>query len=1118
MKLKRIILLFVLALTVTTLAACTGEVGTTGPAGTTGTTGAQGPAGQTGETGATGEQGTTGMTGVQGIAGLDGVSIAHAEINDAGEMVITLSNATQLNLGVVVAEDGIDGIDGIDGMDALNIEVQVVEATGMLQWRLGDGEWMDLIVFSPPAPVVVTENLAGPIEFLALLTEVVDMPRQILTTEGIWTLSDDVILYNEDGDVEQLESEAVYDEFAANDYFADVVIVDGLVTELRIMLDDAELTLVDDAELVVMAATQAIITIDINSDVEDILAELEYSDGATLVVQAIETATSTFADYDGDAFDMDMYAYQVVVISEDEFVVSPYAIEFNQYLPDQARTLNSEEDDVAEVSGSVVEVKPNMMPADVLAELFSMDDDDLEFDLATIEIFNSEFEEKSGSVLYEGDIVVVTQADGSTEVYWFVFTMDSVSVKENGSITDVDGTDIYMAYGTLEADFLADLMPVDGRPQTYETNDDFDQVTVTAESGAEQTYDLVIDPSESTDIQLIDSDYFVAEVSNDDLMVTVAKGLTVARFEDAIEMVDGSTLAEVTMTRSGVTSGLNANTVLFTGDYVVITAEDGTTASYMVMANPVSDDTELLLISEYVEGDYVISVDGDIEVPFTYDGTNDVELEDIRMALTGDEDEEVLTARFQSLVFEWLEDGETEWVAVAFGDEDSSDLYDEDDEYRLVVTAQNGEDTEEYDINVNDENDNTDIAFDEFSMIDDDDTQEIIVELDGSQLVVRLYIGTNGVDTDASDIADLLEVSMFADFVLQMIEDGENFDDDAATFSGSDKFDFEADEEYRVLVTAENGDEEAYEIVAIEYDDDSYTLEEDQVVVVSDDDDDEVVVSSRVEYDLEDIAEVMETVEFAAITFNMWDDDDGDDDNGEWDLDVSDSMDFNDLDEDDYYVIVITTKDGDDRELDLVVEDDNDSTDLTLEEDLDAILEVDGDIIWVSDDATFEDLLAEIDADLDFQTITGFTNAEVELDDEDFLYDYFYIVIEAQDADTDSEIFTIMTKEANTDLVAGDYVIEVVVDDEDEEFEVFVTVSGTVITVEYLENDSELDFASVLAADVLAEILAAPQTGMFYNSEMLAKDSDTLFTGDYLEVTAENGDVELYTITVEEGH
>lgn len=48
------------------------------------------------------------------------VGIAKAEINGDGELVLTYTDGTSKNLGVVVGKDGVDGVNGVDGKDGTN--------------------------------------------------------------------------------------------------------------------------------------------------------------------------------------------------------------------------------------------------------------------------------------------------------------------------------------------------------------------------------------------------------------------------------------------------------------------------------------------------------------------------------------------------------------------------------------------------------------------------------------------------------------------------------------------------------------------------------------------------------------------------------------------------------------------------------------------------------------------------------------------------------------------------------------------------------------------------------------------------------------------------------------
>lgn len=109
---------------------------------------AEGVNGTDGKDGLNGKNGANGKDGTDGSAGKDGKSITDTEINSAGELILTLSDGSTLNVGRVVGRDGADGangkdglngkdgsngIDGVDGKDGL---VPYVGANG--NWWIGD--------------------------------------------------------------------------------------------------------------------------------------------------------------------------------------------------------------------------------------------------------------------------------------------------------------------------------------------------------------------------------------------------------------------------------------------------------------------------------------------------------------------------------------------------------------------------------------------------------------------------------------------------------------------------------------------------------------------------------------------------------------------------------------------------------------------------------------------------------------------------------------------------------------------------------------------------------------------------------------------------------------------
>ena len=74
--------------------------------------GTNGAAGQDGADGKNGMNGKNGVDGKDGQNGADGVGIANIEINENGELVVTLTDGTEKNLGNVQGADGV-GISGV---------------------------------------------------------------------------------------------------------------------------------------------------------------------------------------------------------------------------------------------------------------------------------------------------------------------------------------------------------------------------------------------------------------------------------------------------------------------------------------------------------------------------------------------------------------------------------------------------------------------------------------------------------------------------------------------------------------------------------------------------------------------------------------------------------------------------------------------------------------------------------------------------------------------------------------------------------------------------------------------------------------------------------------------
>lgn len=84
-----------------------------------------------------GKNGTNGKNGKNGANGKDGRSITLASVNSEGQLVITYSDGSSVNLDKLVGINGIDGKDGTDGKDGVGINTVNITGDGQ-QINLGN--------------------------------------------------------------------------------------------------------------------------------------------------------------------------------------------------------------------------------------------------------------------------------------------------------------------------------------------------------------------------------------------------------------------------------------------------------------------------------------------------------------------------------------------------------------------------------------------------------------------------------------------------------------------------------------------------------------------------------------------------------------------------------------------------------------------------------------------------------------------------------------------------------------------------------------------------------------------------------------------------------------------
>lgn len=91
-----------------------------------------------------GTDGKNGTNGKDGANGKDGRSITLASVNSEGQLVITYSDGSSVNLDKLVGINGIDGKDGTDGKDGVGINTVNITEDGKLNITLTNGTTLNL--------------------------------------------------------------------------------------------------------------------------------------------------------------------------------------------------------------------------------------------------------------------------------------------------------------------------------------------------------------------------------------------------------------------------------------------------------------------------------------------------------------------------------------------------------------------------------------------------------------------------------------------------------------------------------------------------------------------------------------------------------------------------------------------------------------------------------------------------------------------------------------------------------------------------------------------------------------------------------------------------------------
>jgi len=629
MKFKRIVLLLVLTLMLTTLAACAGEAGAVGPAGPTGAQGSTGPQGATGLTGAQGSTGLTGAQGVTGLAGMPGMDGTNG----------------------IDGMDGMDGIDGMDGamgadgamgVDGKDVEMQVTDA-GMLQWRnMGDTAWNDLVVVTTPAELEEPVNLVGSFKVLAKILPAT-APFSFVTNDGVWTLDENAVLYDAAGVFVTTSDALVYAQLAANQYITDVVVVKGLVTELRFASAVTFIKSSDTDIVVANSTTSAAITLDYGVTVEGLLAVLSATD-ATMQSYSVMNAASTPKAVTTGVLD---HGFTLKVKAEDGVTPLTFSLSFNG-APNKTLVVLAATptlDEIA-VATQLLTVRPGTAPADLLTSIRVVNAD---YD-TTIEVFNSELVAKSVATLATGDKVLVTAIDGTkllyqvavakgnntalkitdtavvtptstTDVilntetvinYVFDATLDQVvasleaqyasspqtntwAILASGVLYTFDGTNFVAADDTVLKDSEDMAYTITDKVSVLQAAGTLGLVVKASDGTTTKAYTLNENNSTTTAVEPVAGNKYVSAAmeATTGNTIAISSSTTVAELAGTLVKEDGSTLGTVLVKKSDASTRTTG--LIYTNDTVVVTSESGVTASYLVTVGAKSTITNLPL-------------------------------------------------------------------------------------------------------------------------------------------------------------------------------------------------------------------------------------------------------------------------------------------------------------------------------------------------------------------------------------------------------------------------------------------------------------------------------------------------------------------------------------------
>ncbi|MCF7926592.1 MAG: collagen-like protein [Candidatus Izimaplasma sp.] len=1148
-----------------------GEVGPTGPEGPTGPAGPQGPTGPQGEVGPAGQDGADGADGVDGLIPFVGEN-GNWFIGETDTEIPATGPQGEAGLNPTIGENGnwfvgetdtgvraqgwsafeiyqmnYPGYEGTEeewiealSMDELVLTLTVVynndveeeikylngDVLGVspyeVNWyldagftNLADEEYIteDMMVYINIASDDLPEpTLDDVFEVTALENPTDTSIYKVVSGETIFTLAENVFLYNSDGSFNSFGASAVYTTLDTEEILAEITLVDGNVVELRyaststaVKSADTDVVTVDDT-----TTTGAAMTVQYGTTVLDLIEALAPVDGRDQVY--------TVLDDSGDAVTTGTtvveYGYELKVLAEDEATTLTYDISLVNNPSAIELALVDEPANVISFTDGELVVRPGTTPSLLLADLEVVKDLD-----STIEVVDSELTSKDLADLKTGDKVQVTATDNENTNIYVVKVVEASETGIKFDTTLVDGTIIDVPWNYPDTDLATDITKVDSdatyvlqiwddsldtpafvdhSPDGTLIQDATFQLVVTAEDETEMVYTFNVLPSSSVGVDIVDDkDHIVVNLGAD--TINVAWGTESYDFVSVLEATDGSTTTFAVKTPAD-----NSRTgMVYTGDVLVVTSEDGTeTAEFTITRQDKLNNASLYtnlsnLTLEYIDS---ISASTIYLIPNEWVSAtqlDELELDEVVRALQGDLDP-VTDYRFQddSLIEfimvndDYLPNDDTNDYGI--DDEEFID-WDEVDLADLIVrvTAQDGETTDDYSVSFISESGYTDINT---GMYVDDYDDTLIRNISGNNIVVY------SANRDSDDAAAIM-----AQFDLETEKETYTFDTNTAG-------------DLIITIQAEDAaaTPEDYTVVEFTFSSTNITLVDEPVVIFND-------TSTYIEVYPEVTLGSPTTPDDIVADFDLANEHQTADD----DFYVYDSVedtysvaagvynveDFDYTVEDAYY-IEITAEDGTVDYYEVEVDDklsDNSIIEVTEQE----VFVQSGTTLDVVYGTTVEDLLDALVLDANFQAAEVFDNAENTKYSGDELFDYDYITITAQDGTTEDYVIMVDAAPAPADSDSTDISDATADADGVDDVVVAVDTDAMTITVSAMLGENATTEADLLAELAALDAVFADTNPFVVNNSEGQDDSANLFSYDLLVVTAEDGTTATYTIIVE---